>query len=161
MEFASSNERSKRRKTEEVRTTLISYELAYATQMSLRSAEQLDASKVVKEATLTSPSRTSRYRKAFQSTTGSILSEVAALSVLVEYKLSKSQYQGLRSVSKKNHCKRCPSYKKVTQAKNRCYRPRTAISIAESSAKVHLQALLNHKVKRILFLQDDVIRSLA
>jgi hypothetical protein len=129
--------------------------------MSLRSAGQLDASKVLKEATLTSPSRASQYRKAFQSPTESTLSEDAALSVLVEYKLSKSQYQGLRSTSKENHCKLYPPYKKVIQAKHRCYPPHTAISITEISAEVHLQALLSHTVERILFLEDDVIRSLA
>ncbi|CAL1672299.1 unnamed protein product [Lasius platythorax] len=160
-EFASCSDRSKRRKTEEIRATLTSNELAYATQMSLRSAGQLDASKIVKEATLTSPLRASRYRKAFQSTTENTLSEDAALSVLVEFKLSKSQYQGLRSVSKENHCKLYPPYKKVTQAKSRCYPPCTAINITESSAEVHLQALLDHTVERILFLQNDVIRSLS
>lgn len=35
------------------------------------------------------------------------------------------------------------------------------ITITESSAEVHLQALLDHTVERILFLQKNVIRSLA
>lgn len=72
--------------------------------MSLRSAGQLEASKCVKEVTLTSPSRASKYRKAFQSITESSLSDDAALSVLVELKRSKNQYHGLRSVNKEN-CK--------------------------------------------------------
>lgn len=160
IEFAFCSQRSKRRKTEEIRAKFTSDELAYAIQISLRSAGQLDASKVIKEVTMTSPSRTLKYRNALKSTTESTLSEDAALSVLVEYKFSKSQYQGLRSISKENHCKLYPSYKKVVQAKIRCYPPSTAIIITEHSAEVHLQALLNHTVERILFLQDIVIRSL-
>ncbi|KYN10861.1 hypothetical protein ALC57_16988 [Trachymyrmex cornetzi] len=135
-------------------------ELAYATQMSLRSVGQLDASKVMKEATSTSPLRAFKYRKAFHSIRESTLSTEVALSILVEYKLSKSQYQGLRSVSKENHCQLYPPYKKIVEAKNHCYPLRTAITITESSAEVRVQALLDHTVQRILFLQTDVIKSL-
>lgn len=90
-----------------------------------------------------SPLRAFRYRKAFQSKTENILSEDVALFVLIDLKLSKSQYQGLRLVSKENHCKLYPPYKKMAQAKNRCYPSRTAINITESSAEIPLSALLD------------------
>lgn len=64
-------------------------------------------------------------------------------------------------MSKENHCKLYSPYKKVIQAKLRCYQPRMTITITESSAEFHLQALLDHTVKRILFLQKNVIRSLT
>ena len=46
--FASSSERSKRRKTQEVHSTFSTEELAYAAQMSLRTSGQVLAAKVVK-----------------------------------------------------------------------------------------------------------------
>lgn len=64
-------------------------------------------------------------------------------------------------MSKENHCKLYSPYKKVIQAKLRCYQPRMTITITESSAEFHLQALLDHTVERILFLQKNVIRSLT
>lgn len=64
-------------------------------------------------------------------------------------------------MSKENHCKLYPPCKKEIQAKNRCYPSRTAISITKNNIEVHLQALLDHTVESILFLQGDVIRSSA
>lgn len=63
-------------------------------------------------------------------------------------------------MSKENHCQLYPSYRKVAEAKNHFYPPRWATTITESSAEVQLQPLLDHIVERILFLQNDVIRSL-
>lgn len=160
-EFASSSDRSKRRKTKDIRTSFTSDELAYATQMSLRSIGQLDASTVVKEVTTTSPTRASKYRRAYAVTDETTLSEEAALSALIEYKFSKSTYQGMRTLGKENNCKLYPSYGKVMKAKKRCYPPSDAISITESSAVVQVQALLDHTVERILLAQSVVIRSLA
>ena len=59
--FASSSDRSKRRKTQEVRSTFSTEELAYAAQMSLRTSGQLHAVQVVKDVTLTTPTRASKY----------------------------------------------------------------------------------------------------
>jgi len=89
------------------------------------------------------------------------LSDDAALSVLVKYKFSKRTYQGIRKVAKENNCKLYPSYNNVLKAKKRCYPPRTNMTITESRAEVTLQALLDHTVERILFLQRDVLDTLS
>lgn len=96
-----------------------------------------------------------------QSTSETILSGEAALSLLVEQKLSKCEYMGLRTVSKENNCNLYPPYRTVLQAKRKCYPLLTDITITEYSAKVKLQALLDHTVERILLVQNDVIKNLA
>lgn len=161
LHFGKSSERSKRRKTTDIRTSFNSDELAYATQMNLRSSGKLDAAKVVKDVTMTSPSRASKYRTAYASTDEITLSEEAALSAMIEYKMSKTSYQGMRRLGKENNCKLYPSYEKVMRAKKRCYPPSYAIRFTESSAEVQLQALLDHTVDRILLVQNEVIRRLT
>lgn len=160
-DFHSSSERSKRRKTEKIRTQLTTEELSYATQMSLRHSGQLDAAKVVKDVTSKSPTRASKYRKSIEKVSEKTLSKEAALSLFVEQKLTKSQYQGLRNISLENHCSLYPPYRVISEAKNECYPSKTDIIITESSAEVKLQALLNHTVTRILLTQGDVIKSLT
>lgn len=159
--FMSSSERSKRRKTKELRDSLSSEELAYATQMSLRSSGKVHAAQVVRNAILTSPTRASKYISAYKSENEKTLSADEALSVMVENKFSKQTYQRIRNIAKENKCKLYPSYNNVVKAKKHCYPPHSSITITESSAAVKLQALLNHTVDRILFLQRDVIATLT
>lgn len=159
LEFSELSDRSKRRKIEELRTSNTTEELAYATQMSLRSSGQLHASKIIKDVTSTSPIRASKYITAFTSKVEKTLSDDAALSVLVEHKFSKRTYHGIRKVAKENNCKLYPSYNNVLQAKKRCYPSRISITITESCAEVKLQALLDHTAMRILFLQREVVDS--
>ncbi|KAG5863833.1 hypothetical protein JTB14_014187 [Gonioctena quinquepunctata] len=59
--FDSSSDRLKRRKSEEIRKTISSDELAYATRMNLRRAGQLEATKIVEDITSTSPTRAAKY----------------------------------------------------------------------------------------------------
>jgi len=159
--FMSSSERSKRRKTKELRDSISSEELAYATQMSLRSSGKVHAAQVVRDVILTSPSRAFKYISAYKSENEKTLSADEALSVIVENKFSKQTYQRIRNVAKENKCKLYPSYNNVTKAKKHCYPPHSSIIITESSATVKLQALLDHTVDRILFLQKDVISTLT
>ncbi|KAK4883413.1 hypothetical protein RN001_006732 [Aquatica leii] len=109
-------------------------ELAYATQMSLRAQGNLLASNVISN---------------------------EALSLVVEGKMSKSQYQLIRSVSVQKNCKLYPPYKCVLDAKKKCYPKKSEISVTESGATVRLQALLNHTAERLLIVQSDVIKSLS
>lgn len=161
LEFSKLSDRSKRRKTAELRSSNTTEELAYATQMSLRTSGQSHASKIVKDVTSTSPTRASKYITAFTSKVEKTLSHDEALSVLVEHKFSKRTYQGIRKVAKENNCKLYTSYNNVLKAKDRCYPPRTSITITESCAEVKLQALLDHTAERILFIQKEVIDTLT
>lgn len=158
--FAESSDRTKRRKTEHLRAQTSIEELSYATPMSLRASGKLDAAKVIKDVTLGSPSKAKKYKKC-DSISETTLSANAALSLIVEQKLSRSQYQGLRNISRENNCNLFPPYKLVYQAKLKCYPIKSDITITECSAEVKLQALLNHTTERILLTQMDVIKSLS
>ncbi|KMQ84811.1 hypothetical protein RF55_17077 [Lasius niger] len=130
--------------------------------MNLRSSGKLDAANIVKEVTTSSPTRASKYKAAFQAASNPAIpmSADAALSVVVEAKLTKNQYSVIRQSMKEHHCNLYPPYDKVSQAKVRCYPPRSDVTITETSAEVKLQALLNHTTERILLVQNDVIKSL-
>lgn len=130
--------------------------------MSLLSSGQCEASKIIKDVTLTSPTRASKYMTAYTSRVGRTLTDNKALSVLVKHKFSKRTYQEIRKVDRENHCKLYSSYNNnVLKAKKRCYPLRTSITITEISAEVKLQAFIDHTINRILFLQKEVIGTLT
>lgn len=114
-EFALCSERSKRRKTEPLRTEYSSGEIAYAAQMSLREKGQVDAAAVLNEVVFSTPTRAQKYRKSYKdsSTKEHQLSSDEALSVLVEAKLTRHQYSVIRGQAKN----RFPSYKIIQEAK--------------------------------------------
>ncbi|KYN21922.1 hypothetical protein ALC57_05694, partial [Trachymyrmex cornetzi] len=158
--FDTSSDRSKRRKTEEIRKTFTADELAYATQMSLRSTGNLEAAKVVKDVSSTSPIRAAKYVTAFQSKMEETFTPDEALSLMLESKISKRAYQTTRNETKKKGCKLFPSYKHVEKAKKMCYPPDFYVNITETSAEVKLQIVLDKTIARILKLQEDVIRNI-
>lgn len=112
--------------------------------MSLRTDGKVDAAIIVIDVTSSSPTKPSKYREALKAKIESTISSDEALSVMVEAKLTRSQYNVIKASMKKHNCKLYPNYKTVQQAKLCCYPPRSAIIITQKSAKVNLQALLNH-----------------
>ena len=113
--------------------------LAHATQMSLRAAGKTDESKIVKEI-ISSPTRAKKYRKSLKQVSPQQLSAEEALSVLVEAKLTRHQYNVIRKAAPEKF----PSYTIVQAAKKKCYPERDEIKITETSAQINLQALLDH-----------------
>lgn len=65
--FDQLSDRSKRRRTEDIRTKYGPAELSYAAQMRLRSSGQVDASVVVKDVSSASPLKATKYRKVLHS----------------------------------------------------------------------------------------------
>ncbi|GLV46290.1 hypothetical protein CBL_21296, partial [Carabus blaptoides fortunei] len=74
-------DRSKRRRTEKIREEHNVQTLAYATQMSLRASGKLQASKVVKDVIVGSPSKALKCCKSMQRVTENIPSGNEALSL--------------------------------------------------------------------------------
>lgn len=126
--------------------------------MSLRSIGQIAASNLVNEDTNTSPKRAERYRKASinveKQKTVTMTGE-EALSMMIEAKLSRRQYEIVGSKNKK----RFPSYKVVQEAKkNSCYPKRESITVsATTNAEVYLQAFLDHTASRLVASLSEVI----
>lgn len=115
--FGESSERSKRRKTEDIREKYSHEELGFAVQMKLRQKGKLDAAKVVKDVIAGSPSKATRYRQSLDSKSETTLSSDEALALLVENHLSKGQYSAIRSVIREKDCKLFPRYSDVLNAK--------------------------------------------
>lgn len=161
-EFEEASERTKRRKTATVRSQLSATELAYATQMSLRSSGANNAANVVRDVTQKSPSRASKYKAALKLAAippVKRMSPEAALSDMVEAKLTKHQYEVIRRSMSKNNALIYPCYDYVLKAKNCCYP--SDITVTEISAEVKLQALLDHTFERILMSQLDVLATFS
>lgn len=157
--FCESSERTKRQKTETLRSTVPVSELAYATQMSMRSMGQVEASKLVKEISFTTPKRAAKYRKAFEAHEKCVIRKLTgdeALSMIVEAKLTRHQYQTVRSHDKEKF----PCYKIIQQAKKLCYPDKDAITITSTSAEVKLQQLVDHTAERLISVQMDVMEAL-
>ncbi|KAF2902562.1 hypothetical protein ILUMI_03625 [Ignelater luminosus] len=131
-------ERTKRQKTKKLREFTPASVLSYATQMGLRDEGQSQASRLLKEITNTSPTCASRY----------------ALAVLVDAKLSRHQYDVIRTSALEIF----PSYKTVQAAEKLCY-PKDP-NVTETCVDVTLQALLDHIVERLLLTVKSMVQTL-
>lgn len=130
----------------------------FATHMSLRSSGQNEAASVVKDLSTSSPSRASKYKAGLRLAGKAAVTKLSgdsALSMLVEAKLTRSQYEVVRMTAKTHNTPIYPCYPKVLEAKTRCYP--SNISVNETIAEVKLQPLLDHTCTRILRVQNDVI----
>lgn len=153
--FPECSKRSKRRKTEELRAFYSCEELSYATQMSLRLSGQLEAAKVVKDVTATTPTRAKKYRLAYDKfghEQAKQISPEETLAMIVEAKLTRRQYSIIRSKAPLVF----PSYKRVQKVKQNSYPTKSKITVTPTSAEVELQALLDHSISRLVEAQKDV-----
>lgn len=155
--FLESSERSKRKKTQEIRKRTPLHELTYATQMSLRSSGQTEAAKLIKEVTETTPTRAKKFRKAMNIYNKTkLMSGEEALALYVEAKLTQHQYNLIRAQDKE----RFPSYKVLQITKKGCYPNVDNRKITATSAEVSMQDLLDHTAERVIEVQKDVISTL-
>ncbi|XP_045508859.1 uncharacterized protein LOC123704521 [Colias croceus] len=95
--FADSSERSKRRKTEEIRSSTEPEVIVHAAQVVLQKDGKRDASTVLKDVTK-SPTRASKYRKAYSKASDMIapLTPFQTLKMFVEADLTRQQYEIIR-----------------------------------------------------------------
>ena len=128
--------------------------------MSLRTSGQVHAAQVVKDVTLTTPTRASKYLSAVSSQNEVPLTPDQALSLMIEKGESKHSYQLSKNVARAYKCKLYPSYLEVEKAKKRCYPSFVYTTVSESCAQFELLALLDHTTSRIIQLQADVIDTL-
>lgn len=155
--FVDSSERSKRRKTKNLRSKDVE-ELTYATQMKLRKAGKVDASKVVRDLTK-SPRRANRYIKAMRKS-GQIqdqptqLSPLDALAMFTEAGLTKAQYERVRETNKKFF----PCYSVLQKVKKDCY-PEIH-RVTETCAEIQVQKLMDHTASRLLLHLGEVTERL-
>lgn len=161
--FEESSERSKRRKTEDVRGVVDNDVLIAAAQTSLQNTGQRLASSILKDIT-NSPQTAQSYHEAYKmceqsknQAQSAQLDLTAALSMFVEADLSRRQYNLIRDTNKKFY----PSYKLLQQAKQSCYPAKEAYRVTESCAEINLQDLLDHTAKRLVLYLEDVLKQLT
>ncbi|KAL4703231.1 hypothetical protein ACJJTC_010011 [Scirpophaga incertulas] len=145
--FEDSSERSKRRRTEDLRSKDV-VELTYATHMKLRHVGKVAASKVVKDLSK-SPQRAKKYVKAFKKSTERQdqprqLSPLQALSMFTEAELTKAQYERVRETNPNFF----PCYSVLQKVKKDTY-PEIH-RVTETCAEVLVQNLMDHTASRLI-----------
>lgn len=151
--FVECSDRSKRRKTQELRSNNETVELTYAAEMKLRSEGNVHAAKVL--ADIIQNPDASNYIKKDSDRKIAKLTEDKALSLLINARLTKYQYNIIRSNALEENCPLYPNYESIIKAKKRCYPDN--IVITEISAEIPLQDLLDHTLKRLAISLDDVL----
>ncbi|KAL4705530.1 hypothetical protein ACJJTC_005362, partial [Scirpophaga incertulas] len=159
--FLDLSERSKRRKTEELRTSNID-ELTYATQMKLREKGKVEASRIVKDLTK-SPRRARKYAAAMKKSTLEEeqdkimkLKHFRALFMYTEAGLTQAQYEIVRDTNPSFY----PCYTILQKLKKECYP--TIHRVTETCAEVTVQNLMDHTAQRlILHLGEGAVEQLT
>lgn len=154
--FEDASERSKRRKTEELRLSGSPDKIIYAAQMELRAKGQRNASNILKEIS-ENQDRAHEYVKAVKSpnTAQSQKSPEEALKMFVKANLTVSQYEIIRETTGN-----LPCYSVLQKYKNICYPPRESIHVSEDCAEVKLQAVIDHTAERLLKYLEEVLSTL-
>jgi len=132
-DFEQLSDRSKRLRTEELRSSVSPTELYHAASSSLFAEGKRAAGSLVAEATRYSPKRPVKLRRIIrqaQNTKTPIryTPEEALASLIVEKGLSKKGYIDLRKELKQRNTSILPSYHKLLEAKTKCYPQRIQVN---------------------------------
>lgn len=102
--FGESSDRTKRRKTEEIRSNLDEEVIVHAAQVELRKSGRRNTSDILKEST-NSATRATKYKRAFSEARKKeetcTLTPLQALAMFVEADLTRLQYEIIRNTNKK------------------------------------------------------------
>ena len=118
--------------------------------MKLKESGKVDAAKLLREATTTTPKRASRILKTWQTSKQEVssYSVVEALALIINLNLTKEQYQILRTGAQARGHDLYPSYYQVRISKKNFY-PKN-ILITEQKCEVPLQDLLEQTCRSIV-----------
>lgn len=148
--FNDCTDRQKRRRVDPFQN-YSSEVLMYATKMKLRSEGNINASKILEYISTADPDELQRIRNycEYPATEVEPYSKEEALALCIDGKLSKHQYGTLRFGAIARNSSLYPSYFQIQKAKLDCYPENRAITVTDSFAKIKLQDLLDHTIKRI------------
>lgn len=157
--FEDASERSKRRKTKELRSNFEKDLIIHAAKVELGKSGKKDASNVLKDIT-SSPTRATKYKKAFyhlKSGKGQpSLTPMQALQMFVDADLTRGQYEIIRKTNKKFF----PCYSALQKAKKKCYPPQESCTVTSTSAEAQLQPLIDVTVRRLSEYLEEVLITL-
>lgn len=158
-EFHELSERSKWRRTEELRAQIPVEELTFAACVSQGTSGNSDTSKIIKEITST-PTRAKKFRNIISTKKDHVVRKYTpqeALSLFVEGNFTRSQWNLLQGERKEIN----PCYSLVQKAKKERYPDESKITVTETSFNVELQALLDHTALRLTLYLKEVIETLT
>lgn len=151
-------DRSKRRKTKELREQVPVEELTYAAGVSQRTSGNTDASKIIKDI-VASPTRATKIRKVIKTATKQAVikkhTPEEALAIFVEGDFTRRQWEIIHKSNKSIY----PCYSLVQMAKKQCYPDEENIHVTESCSEIRLQALLDHTALRLHRYLAEVIET--
>lgn len=156
VDFENGSDRTKRRKTQDIRRDCSAEQLLYAAEMKLRKEGKKDAAMFCKEAYKNSSTKAKKVATKINATHASPFEPCKALSLMLNMNMSKSNYVYLRNTHKEVNCNLYPSYKKVLEAKKATYP--SDISFTQGKCEVPLQNLLDHTTSRLLLSQRDALQ---
>lgn len=158
-EFRELSERSKRRRTKDLRDQVPVDELMFAARVSQGTSGNTDTSKVLKEITAT-PTRATKFRKIISSAKKDHMTKKytprEALALFVEGDFTRRQWELIQGERKDVY----PCYSLIQKAKKECYPKEESIKVTETSFEVDLQALLDHTALRLIDYLCDVVETL-
>lgn len=154
--FEELSERSKRRKTEVVRSAADDSTIIHAAQSTLRAKGLRNASEILKEITK-SPTRATKYRKAYKSSSESdkhnVLTPQEALEMFVEADLTRQQYEIIRKTNKSLY----PCYDRLLEAKKVSFPSEQYSKMTQLSAEYTLQSLIDITLLRFSIYLEEVL----
>lgn len=158
--FKDCSERTKRRRTEEMRSTYSEDALVHAANTTLQAQGKRNAAKILRDIT-NSPTRARKYRKAYKTAESdqaetSCLTPLQALLMFVEADLTKRQYEIIRNTNKSLY----PCYDLLLKAKKECYPPKDCIRITSTCAESSLQSLIDNTITRLSIALEEILCSL-
>lgn len=158
--FSESSDCVKRRKTSEIRSKHNADELSFATSMKLHEEGRRVEASILNICTQSNPSQATHMLKSLKCVAQSLCVSYTpdeALALVCDAQLTVSQYNKMRLGAKMRNANLYPAYKKVLEAKNRCYPDKQSLTIGETNIEIKLQALLDHTVERIMLTTKDII----
>ena len=158
IEFKDSAERSKRRKTEEIRKQYPKEAIAFAAAMSQRAAGNNDGANLIKIVSA-SPRKARICKQSLSNSEKDTVKKHSpdeALAHFINAELTRKQYEVIHDANKNVY----PCYTLIKDAKKMCYPNEDAFTITETMAEVKLQALLDHTTTRLCKYLHEVLLQL-
>lgn len=158
--FEELSERSKRRKTEAIRSNFDKEIIMHAAQVELRKSGKRDASNVLKEITA-SPTRATNYKRAYFRTKSSKdktspFTVQEAIQMFTDADLTREQYEIIRRTNKKFF----PCYSLLQKEKKKCYPPPEKLTVTSTGAEAELQPLVDLTIRRLSEYLEEVLITL-
>jgi hypothetical protein len=147
-EFNQLSNRSKRRRTQNMRAANSIDALAHASSSKFRSLQQSDASNIINQ--ITSPEEAKKLSKLIKTSQPFTISKEDALETIINDRLSKNQYYSLVKKNKQSNNMTFPPYYQVQQAKTECYLPDSKMTVTINYSEVEVQGLVDLTLSRLI-----------